>query len=159
MTLFACNTLGIIKRGGMPHEQRVSGNPDCAQICAQTNSIYWWGYCAVRIGDGVFADYNSRRSSRRVNLRIFQASHTSEGSAKGSPQFGNLSVYMLTSGKMTSPGPQKQDKNLLPLNQRRRPRPSRVKALPPYSTTPAERLRMAFELSDFCLALRESARR
>jgi hypothetical protein len=105
------------------------------------------------------ADLNSRRSSRRVNSRIFQVSRTSEGSAKGSPQFGNLSVYRLTSGKMTRPGPQKQDKNLLPLNQRRRPRPSRLKPLPPSPTTPAERLRMAFELSDFCLALREATRR
>jgi len=105
------------------------------------------------------ADHNSRRSSRRVNLRIFQVSRTSEGSAKGSPQFGNLADYMVTSGKMNSSGPQKQNKNLLPFNQRRRPRPSRVKPLPLYPTTPAERLRMAFELSDFCLALREAAQR
>ena len=60
---------------------------------------------------------------------------------------------------MISSGVQKQNKNPLPLNQRRRPRPSRVKPLPPYPTTPAERLRVALELSDFCLALREAARR
>ena len=105
------------------------------------------------------ADHNSRRLSRRVNSRIFQASRTSEGSAKGSPQFGNLSVYIVTLGKMNSSGVQKQNKNPLPLNQRRRPRPSRVKPLPSYSTTPAERLLVALELSDFCLALREAARR
>ena len=60
---------------------------------------------------------------------------------------------------MMTSGVQKRNKFSLPLNQRRRPRPSRVKPLPLYPTTPAERLRMAFELSDFCLALREAARR
>ncbi len=94
-----------------------------------------------------------------MNTRNFQASRTSEGAAKVSPQFGNLFVYKVTSGKMNSSGIQKQNKNSLPLNQRRRPRPSRVKPLSLYPTTPAERLRMAFELSDFCLALREATRR
>ena len=60
---------------------------------------------------------------------------------------------------MISSGVQKQNKFSLPLNQQRRPRPSRVKSLPLYPTTPAERLRVALELSDFCLTLREAARR
>ena len=49
--------------------------------------------------------------------------------------------------------------NSLPINQRLRPRPSRVKLAPASPSTPAERLRLALELSDFCLALREAGRR
>jgi len=44
----------------------------------------------------------------------------------------------------------------LPLSQRRRRRPSRVKTPPPPASSPSERLRLALELSDFCLALREA---
>jgi hypothetical protein len=53
----------------------------------------------------------------------------------------------------------KTRRNTLPLSQRRRPRPSRAKAAESTSATPAERLQLALELSDFCLALREAARR
>jgi len=53
----------------------------------------------------------------------------------------------------------KKKKASLPLSQRRRPRPSRVKAVPVHAATPAERLRTALELSDFCLLLHEAARR
>ena len=47
----------------------------------------------------------------------------------------------------------------LPLSQRQRPRSSRVKRPPVAPLTPAGRLRLALELSDFCLALREAGRR
>lgn len=48
---------------------------------------------------------------------------------------------------------------MLPVSQRRRPLPSRVKTAPSCPTTPAERLQLAMELSDFCLALRDAIRR
>ena len=47
----------------------------------------------------------------------------------------------------------------LPLKQARRPRPSRVKSDTPPPQTPVERLALCLELSDFCLELREAARR
>lgn len=47
----------------------------------------------------------------------------------------------------------------LPLKQARRPRPSRVKGDTPQPRMPAERLALCLELSDFCLELREAARR
>lgn len=47
----------------------------------------------------------------------------------------------------------------LPLKQARRPRPSRVKGGTPQPQTPAERLALCLELSDFCLELRAAARR
>jgi len=75
------------------------------------------------------------------------------------PSNWQLARYVVPSRKMISSGTQKQNKNPLPLNQRRRPRPSRVKSLAPYPTTPSERLCIALELSDFCLALREAAQR
>jgi hypothetical protein len=53
----------------------------------------------------------------------------------------------------------KTQRNKLPLSQRRRPRPSRIKTAPSSPATPAERLELAMELSDFCLALRDAARR
>lgn len=49
--------------------------------------------------------------------------------------------------------------NSLPISQRRRPRPSPVKLGAVALSTPAERFRLALELSDFCLALRRAARR
>lgn len=52
----------------------------------------------------------------------------------------------------------KKPRPALPLSQRRRPRPSRVKAVPSRPATPAERLGLALELSDLCLALRAAAR-
>jgi len=47
----------------------------------------------------------------------------------------------------------------LSLKQARRPRPSRVKGDAPQPQTPAERLALCLELSDFCLELRAAARR
>lgn len=51
------------------------------------------------------------------------------------------------------------DTHSLPINQRQRPRPSRVKLAPDSPSTPAARLRLALELSDFCLTLRDARRR
>ena len=53
----------------------------------------------------------------------------------------------------------KKGRDTLPLSQRRRPRPSRAKPARVVPSTPVERLELALELSDFCLALREAARR
>lgn len=47
----------------------------------------------------------------------------------------------------------------MPLKQRLRLQPTSVKAGPDRVSAPAEKLRLAFELSDFCAALREAARR
>jgi len=46
----------------------------------------------------------------------------------------------------------------LPLRQRQRRHPSRVKSRALSRATPGENLRLALELSDFCLALRKAAR-
>jgi hypothetical protein len=53
----------------------------------------------------------------------------------------------------------KSNRNALPLSQRRRPRPSRIKIPSALPKSPAARLQLALELSDFCLALRDAARR
>lgn len=47
----------------------------------------------------------------------------------------------------------------LSLKQARRPRPSRVKGDTSQPRTTSERLALCLELSDFCLELREAARR
>jgi hypothetical protein len=47
----------------------------------------------------------------------------------------------------------------LPLHQRQRRRPSRVKSRPPSPGTPSENLKLALELSDLCHALREAGRK
>src|SRR2546427_10197183 len=44
----------------------------------------------------------------------------------------------------------------LPLRQRQRPQPSRLKSRPVLRRTPSENLQPALELSDLCLALREA---
>lgn len=59
--------------------------------------------------------------------------------------------------KGAMPDPKQSD--FLPLEQKRRPRPSWVKTPLPTPVTPAARLRLALELSDYCLALREALRR
>ena len=50
-------------------------------------------------------------------------------------------------------------KNSMALRQRRRTRPSQVKTGLSSPPIPGERLRLALELSDFCLSLREAGRR
>jgi hypothetical protein len=46
----------------------------------------------------------------------------------------------------------------LPLSQRQRPKPSKVKAKKPRRRSPGDNLRLAMEISDFCLALRDAVR-
>ncbi len=48
-------------------------------------------------------------------------------------------------------------RKVLSLRQRQRRRPSRIKTPTSSAATPSERLRIALELSDLCLALREAA--
>jgi len=55
--------------------------------------------------------------------------------------------------------PRKKNRAVLPLSQRRRPRPSRVKIPSALPESPAAKLQLAMELSDLCLALRDAARR
>jgi len=42
--LYRIDTFSLVThwglKEGVPHEQPVSGNPNCAQNCAQTNSTY-----------------------------------------------------------------------------------------------------------------------
>jgi len=48
---------------------------------------------------------------------------------------------------------------LISLRQRQRRRPSRVKSTPQANGTPSENLKLAMELSDLCLSLRDAGRK